>query len=165
VHVRRLPGHLLVGVIVGGKDAGFDVVTVLRTSDMSGEWSGWIKNYIEPISGVRSICVVKSHPKRENEWTFAGRTLGLVPTNSVDDLGECWEGTSNHKRRRRGYQPQASPSVLRTSEALNGDVEAPGESHMSVRIPRCMSTLLGNPQAGQKERKNMKGRCAHLPAR
>jgi len=52
MHVRRLPGHLLVGVIVGGKDTGFDVVMVLRTSDVSGEWSGWIKNCTEPISAA-----------------------------------------------------------------------------------------------------------------
>ena len=141
------------GASIGqSEDAGFGVVTMLRIYCASVIWtlepgdftaggvvrlSGWSKNCIESISAYPfNIYFMKYHLKRENERTIAGRTLRLVSDDSGDRArgifsNEC--GTTRIGGERVGHG-LVVPCVLQASNDLNGDVEAPRERHVPVRM-------------------------------
>jgi len=60
--------------------------------------------------------------------------LDLVPVDGGDrERGNIWKERRAANVGRDGiYQDLVAPRVLRSSDALNGDVETPGESHISV---------------------------------
>ena len=74
--------------------------------------------------------------KRENEQAVARRIPGLVPGDGGDrtrgilsnELGAASIGGDCV-----GHDPVA-PCVLQASDALNGDVEAPWEGHVPIRM-------------------------------
>jgi hypothetical protein len=74
------------------------------------------------------------HPERENKRTFAGGAPALVPIDGGGRiLGEVWrERQATNVVRERVSYGLGAPRVLQGLDALNGDVEAPGEGYVSV---------------------------------
>ena len=73
---------------------------------------------------------------REIRRTFARRNPGLVPS----DGGNWILGTFGEERRttnvggKRVTHNLVAPGVLQARDAHDGDVEAPGKQHISVRV-------------------------------
>jgi hypothetical protein len=77
---------------------------------------------------------MERHLKRPNKRTFSRRIPGLVPIDGGDrirgDVGKERRATSAEGER-VGHD-LAAPGALQTSDALNGNVDAPGESQLGV---------------------------------
>jgi len=86
---------------------------------------------------IRSIYASrKYHLEARKRWTFSGTIPGLVPI----DGGDRKRGDSGEECRAANVGGDGvrdnlvAPRVLQGSDALKGDVEAPGENRISVRM-------------------------------
>ena len=83
-----------------------------------------------------NVCVVECRIKRENKRIVAGRIPGLVPDDGSDGTRGIFSNESGGASIGEDCVDHdlVVPCVLQASNALNGDVEAPWEGRVPVRM-------------------------------